>query len=458
MTTPPHQTARPPVPPSAGQQLLELGREINANQYRVVHLAARYDDELEWFHSGMKGPAQWISTQLGIHSSTAREWIRVGHALRDLPVIDGAFAAGEVSFAKVRILTRWADVDNETALLALARERSADRLTTAIANHLAQHDDEADDERDRRHHDARGLTTWTDGDGMTVIRITLPPHLAKRILAAIDALVRMIAATPWHARPRTDDPPKADARAERSAPDTTDRHTTDPDTTNPDTTERGEHPPAGGLDGQRVSKSAAKRGEDPSAGGSGGHSVVLEPADPDGIEGLPHALAQLERRWQPPEPDQPVMPSLAQQRVDALVVLFLQGDVDITTEVVVHVRGDGITFDDGTPTTESAVVRQLDDALVRLLIHDAERRPVNASARRRHPTPAQKRVVLETHNHECVDCQSTDLLELDHNPPYHQSRRTVTDELEPRCGPCHRARHRFDHRVGRQPTGHVAAA
>ena len=85
-------------------------------------------------------------------------------------------------------------------------------------------------------------------------------------------------------------------------------------------------------------------------------------------------------------------------------------------------------------------------AAINKLLHDAERRPINASSRRRHPTTRQKRVVMETHRHECVDCQSTDLLELDHNPSFEQTGRTVTHELEPRCAPCHRARHRARHR------------
>lgn len=124
--------------------------------------------------------------------------------------------------------------------------------------------------------------------------------------------------------------------------------------------------------------------------------------------------------------------------------MFLGLAVDLTTEIVIHVRGDGTTFDDGTPITDAAVLRQLDDAFIRLMIHDAERRPVNASNRRRFPTTAQRRVAMEAHGHECVDCHSTDLLELDHSPPYHQTGHTITDELEPRCAPCHRARHRHD--------------
>lgn len=125
-----------------------------------------------------------------------------------------------------------------------------------------------------------------------------------------------------------------------------------------------------------------------------------------------------------------------------------------------HVRGDGVTFDDGTPTTNNAVVRLLDESFVRLLIHDAERRPINASSRRRHPTTRQKRVVMETHRYECVDCQSTDLLELDHNPSFAQTRHTITHELEPRCSPCHRARHQHEHQDQQQhqPNTHPQAA
>jgi hypothetical protein len=369
-------------PPSAGEELLELGWEIAAQQYRIVHLAARFDGDLEWYRSGCKSASQWISARLQVQSSTAREWIRVGYELRHLPMIDEAFAAQEVSYAKVRILTRWADAHSEERLLALALERSADRLTAGIAAALAE-DGETDEERDRRLHDERSFSTWTDGDGMTVIRVVLPPSVAKPVTAAVDELVRRIAETPMEA----DEDPSADAFGEPN---------------------------------------------------------VTESSPTVSTASLPTTLRELRRRWQPAEGDAWTIPSLAQQRADAFVTLFMSQAVQLTTEVVVHVRGDGTTFDDGTPTTNHAVLRQLDQAFIRLLIHDAERRPVNASSRRRHPTTRQKRVAMEGHRHECVDCQTTDLLELDHNPPYRESLRTVSHELEPRCGPCHRARHRFD--------------
>lgn len=447
---------------STCDQIIDLGREINANQYRIVHLAARYDDELDWFQSGHKNPAHGISAQLGIHAGTVREWIRVGHALPHLPAIDHAFATNQLSYAKVRILTRWATADNESGLLVLAHDCSADRLTTAIARLLAN-DDETDEERDARLHDARALTTWTEGDGMTIIRLAVPPSIAKPILAAVDEVARRIAATPL-----PDEEPSSSSQgdiARRGRDAAGDHDRPDVEMSSPpsdELTQGGRDATADSVFRRSVAKGLTEGGQHPSTDSFSRHSVrstattgksngndnkhAKTEKQAKGPAHLPRTLVEIRRRWQPENGDDRAMPSLAQQRADAFLALFLGLDVDITTEVVIHVRGDGTTFDDGTPTTGSSVIRHLPGAFIRGLIHDAECRPVNASPRRRHPTTAQKRVVLEAHNHECIDCGETDLLELDHDPPYQQSRRTVTDELEPRCAPCHRARHRFDHR------------
>ena len=86
------------------------------------------------------------------------------------------------------------------------------------------------------------------------------------------------------------------------------------------------------------------------------------------------------------------------------------------------------------------VAALLPASFVRALIHDAERRPINASGRHRHPTVRQRRVVKER-DRVCVDCRRRDLLEFDHVPDYAQSKRTVVDELQLRCAPCHHRRH-----------------
>ena len=410
---------------STVEELVALGWQLHANRYEVVRLAARYDTEFDWFHEGLPSAAAGITRRLRIHASTAREWIRVGHSLEDLPMVDAAFRANEISYAQARILTRWANPANEAELLVLAHAYSTDRLTTAVSQFLAA--DEDDEERDRRHHDQRSVTSYTDGDGMVVIRAVLPPAMAKPILAAIDKLVEQIARMP-----RTP-VPKSEPDSDRAAGPTT----------------QGDQGASMDASDQHSvigsAQSATQRDPNASTDAFDRRSVTGSAQSANQTR-LRDALDELERRWQPGSVNGGAQgwsfPTLAQQRADALCVLFLQQDISLTTEVVIHIRGDGNTFNDGTPITTNAITRQLDHAFVRLMIHDAHNRPVNASNRRRHPTVRQKRVAMEAGNHQCVDCGSVELLELDHNPPYQQTNHTMTDELEPRCAPCHRARHR----------------
>jgi hypothetical protein len=133
-------------------------------------------------------------------------------------------------------------------------------------------------------------------------------------------------------------------------------------------------------------------------------------------------------------------PTMPQQRADALLAMVTGGGADLTAELIIHIRGDGCSLDDGTPVADSIVERLVSDAFLRVLIHDAERRPINASGRQRHPTDRQKRVVRER-DRACVDCGSTTLLQYDHDPDFDQTRRTIVEELKIRCWRCHKARH-----------------
>ena len=120
--------------------------------------------------------------------------------------------------------------------------------------------------------------------------------------------------------------------------------------------------------------------------------------------------------------------------------------IDVVAEICDLVDGPvevACTPDDGTPIPETVIERLAPMSFVRALIHDADGRPINASGRRRHPTTRQKRVVGER-DRACVDCGREQLLEFDHVPAYERSGRTLVDELELRCAPCHHRRHAMD--------------
>lgn len=138
----------------------------------------------------------------------------------------------------------------------------------------------------------------------------------------------------------------------------------------------------------------------------------------------------------------PARPSLRQQRADALLALATDGGASVETEVVVHVRGEGNALEDGTPLSDHAVGSLLPDSFVSLLIHDCERRPIDASPRRRFPTRRQRRVIDELY-HECArdGCSATVFLQYDHEEPYAQGGLTVVDNLQKLCGPHNRVKH-----------------
>lgn len=133
-------------------------------------------------------------------------------------------------------------------------------------------------------------------------------------------------------------------------------------------------------------------------------------------------------------------PTVAQQKADALIALVEAGGGEFVYEVVIHVTGEGCRLDDRTPLTESAVARLLPHSFIRALIHDSKRRPIDATNRRRLPTPRQKRLV-KARDEACIDCGRRDLLVYDHVPAHEITGHTLTTELELRCSPCHTTRH-----------------
>lgn len=119
--------------------------------------------------------------------------MRAARALKDLPLTREAMARGELSFSKVRALTRVATAETEGALLELATGATTAQLERMVrAWKVGGRADEAQRERER--HASRTLAVFPGDDGMHVIHGRLMPEVAavlmKAIEAAADALYR----------------------------------------------------------------------------------------------------------------------------------------------------------------------------------------------------------------------------------------------------------------------------
>ena len=109
----------PPVPCSQSRceqlenQITELAAHIHAATFRLLELIREYDDSHGWTGPGMSSCAHWLNWKCGISLGAAREKVRVAHALRPLPKISETFRMGEVSYSKVRAMTRVGTPENE---------------------------------------------------------------------------------------------------------------------------------------------------------------------------------------------------------------------------------------------------------------------------------------------------------------------------------------------------------
>ena len=93
---------------------------------------------------------------------------------------------GQLSYSKVRALTRVATPANEARLLDCARCATAaqvERLTRA----WQRVDRQAEADADRLRHEGRELQTWVDDDGMVVVRGRLAPEVGAVVRQALEA-------------------------------------------------------------------------------------------------------------------------------------------------------------------------------------------------------------------------------------------------------------------------------
>ena len=107
------------------QNIVSLCTRINAATYELLAMIRVFDEQGGWLQWGSLDCARWLAWRCDLSVTTAREKVRVAHALKNLPLICDAFSTGELSYAKVRELTRVANRDNEKALVEFALRHTA---------------------------------------------------------------------------------------------------------------------------------------------------------------------------------------------------------------------------------------------------------------------------------------------------------------------------------------------
>jgi hypothetical protein len=166
------------------REIVSLATQIHAATCRWLCLVAEYDAREGWAIWGAKTCAQWVSLQCGIGPGSAREHVRVARRLRELPLIRAAFAEGELSYSKVRALTRVETIEREQDLLDLARHATAQQLERLLR---AYHGVVAAERAAAGEPPERWIAFDHADDGSLLLRGRLPAEEGALVMAAIEA-------------------------------------------------------------------------------------------------------------------------------------------------------------------------------------------------------------------------------------------------------------------------------
>jgi len=168
-----------------GDEIAELSAHIEVATAHLLHLIREFDARGGW-NSGFRSCAAWLSWRVGLDLGAARERVRVARALGTLPLLAQALGHGELSYAKVRALTRVATPETEERLLGVGRAGTAAHVERIVRGwrRVNRH---AEARETGRQHANRVLHVYEDEDGTVVLRGRLTPEVGALLIKALQA-------------------------------------------------------------------------------------------------------------------------------------------------------------------------------------------------------------------------------------------------------------------------------
>jgi Domain of unknown function (DUF222)/HNH endonuclease len=408
------------------EEICALASHIHAATCRWLSLVAEFDRRQGWASWGARSCAHWVAWRCGIAPVSAREHVRVARRLAELPAVRAAFARGELSYSKVRAITRVDGLEREADLLSLAQHATAAQLERLVRAHRSV----VAVERVAQGARAERWLTWDhDDDGSLLLRGRLPAEEGAVLIAALEAARERMAA--------------ASAEAGEAA-----GHN-----------ERGASAEADDAAGHNERGASAEAGE-AAAAGERGASAEARDDDPGTLEDGRDASAEA------------LATTAGEARADALMLMaetMLAGSHGARTagdryQVVVHVdtatlrgdeRGETSELDDGVPlAAETARRLACDASIVRILERDG--RPLSVGRKTRSIPPALRRA-LAARDRGCrfPGCTARHFVDAHHIEHWAQGGETSLSNLVQLCRHHHRLLHEGRYALEPGPDGRL---
>ncbi|MFX4272399.1 DUF222 domain-containing protein [Propionibacteriaceae bacterium Y1685] len=162
-------------------QIMSAAAEIALREAMFLELLGQFDaaEGVRW-QGEFASLAHWLSWSCSMAPRTAREHVRVARALRQMPRTAEAFARGQLSYSKVREMTRLVDDHDEKTVLALARASTASQLARTVRAYRSCPGTQ--EIREQRSH-----VRWANrDDGCVQISAVLSPEDGAAVIAALE--------------------------------------------------------------------------------------------------------------------------------------------------------------------------------------------------------------------------------------------------------------------------------
>lgn len=174
--------------PELESRITELAGHLNAAQHRWLTLIAEFDRRKGWSDGATYSCAHWLNWKCGIDLGAAREKLRVAHALERLHKVSAAMERGELSYSKVRAITRVAEEGNEDYFLSIAIHGTASHVEKLVSSYRRAKEAE-ELSREARQQLHRRVQYFFDPDGSMILKARLPAETAALLMRALDQAV-----------------------------------------------------------------------------------------------------------------------------------------------------------------------------------------------------------------------------------------------------------------------------
>lgn len=166
------------------RDIVVLAGELATLTERWLRLVAEFDGAGGARRWGFRGTAEWLAWRCGMDARTARDHVRVARRLAEWPELRDAFAAGALSYSKVRALARVAPGDDAAVLIERARACTAGQLEREVRARRSA--PSADVGVANAVHASRFLTWEWEEDGSLRLHGRLSPEEGAALIEVLD--------------------------------------------------------------------------------------------------------------------------------------------------------------------------------------------------------------------------------------------------------------------------------